>query len=136
MARQASVDALRDDLQKLFATADSTLKDVRAISDARDALDVVLGKAGETEQVLAQIQKHQKRIEASQARLAQAQGLLLDVRAGIETLGSQKAVVDHVIEQSGQLAFEAKGAEALLRGAPSRARVDVAHSRRGEGAAR
>jgi hypothetical protein len=114
MARQASVDALRDDLQKLFATADSTLKDVRAISDARDALDVVLGKAGETEQVLAQIQKHQKRIEASQARLAQAQGLLLDVRAGIETLGSQKAVVDHVIEQSGQLAFEVKEAAGLL----------------------
>ena len=34
--------------------------------------------------------------------------------AGLETLGSQKAVVDQVIEQSGQLAFEVKEAEALL----------------------
>ncbi len=121
MSRQESVDAVRDDLQKLFTTAESTLKDVRAISDARDdvdearsALDVVLGKGAEMEEVLALILEHQKLIEASETRLAQAQGLLLDVRAGIETLGSQKAVVDHVIEQSGQLAFEAKEAAGLL----------------------
>ena len=60
------------------------------------------------------IQGHQQQIEAAEARLTQAQALLMDIRAGLETLGSQKAVVDHVIEQSGQLAFEVKEAEALL----------------------
>ena len=121
VARQESVDTVREDLQELFGTAERTLDDVRAISSARDdveeargAMDVVLSKAAEMERVLAQIEEHQKQIEASEARLAQAQGLLLDIRAGLQTLGSQKAVVDHVIEQSGQLAFEAKEAEGLL----------------------
>ena len=121
LSRQESVDAVRDDIHKLFGTAEQALADVKAISAARDevdeasrALDIVLGKAAEMETVLATVEEHQKKIVSAEARLAQAQGLLLDIRAGLDTLGSQKAVVDHVIEQSGPLAFEAKEAEGLL----------------------
>ena len=38
----------------------------------------------------------------------------LDIRAGLESLRSQKAVVDQVIKTSGQLTQEAKEAERLL----------------------
>jgi predicted nuclease with TOPRIM domain len=64
--------------------------------------------------VHADVPAHQRQIETAETRLTQAQALLMDIRAGLQTLGSQKAVVDHVIEQSGQLAFEVKEAEALL----------------------
>jgi len=119
--RQEMVDVVKQDLQKLFSTAEQTLEDVRAIAAARDeveeargVLDVVLGKAEQVDQVMGTIQGHQQQIEAAETRLTQAQALLMDIRAGLQTLGSQKAVVDHVIEQSGQLAFEVKEAEALL----------------------
>ncbi len=120
-ARQEMVNVVKEDLQQLFRMAEQTLEDVGAIAAARDeveeargVLDVVLGKTEQMDQLMGTIQGHQQQIEAAETRLTQAQALLMDIRAGLQTLGSQKAVVDHVIEQSGQLAFEVKEAEALL----------------------
>ena len=40
--------------------------------------------------------------------------MLMDIRGGLETLRGQKVVVDHVIETTGKLAYEAKEAEGLI----------------------
>ena len=60
------------------------------------------------------IDERQRQIENAEGRLARADGLLMDIRAGLESLRSQKAVVDQVIVTSGQLTYEAKEAERLL----------------------
>ena len=120
-ARQGSIDQVRDEVQDLFARAESTLEDVRAISAATDEvqtasenLEVVRAKADEMTEVLASIDERQRQIENAEGRLARADGLLMDIRAGLESLRSQKAVVDQVIVTSGQLTYEAKEAERLL----------------------
>ena len=121
IARQGSIDQVRDEVQDLFTRAESTLKDVRAISAASDEVQtasenlvVLRAKAEEMTEVLETIDQRQEQIEAAEARLARADGLLMDIRAGLESLRSQKAVVDQVISTSGQLTYEAKEAERLL----------------------
>ena len=120
-ARQGSIDQVREEVQGLFARAERTLEDVRAISAATDEvqtasenLEVVRAKAEEMTEVLASIDERQRQIENAEGRLARADGLLMDIRAGLESLRSQKAVVDQVIVTSGQLTYEAKEAERLL----------------------
>lgn len=121
MGRQESIDQIRDEVQDLFARAEHTLDDVRAISSATDEvksasenLDVVRAKTEEMTEVLATIDERQRQVEDAEGRLARADGLLMDIRAGLESLRSQKAVVDQVIATSGQLTYEAKEAERLL----------------------
>ena len=46
--------------------------------------------------------------------LSRADALLMEIRVGLESLASQKAVVDHVITTSGKLTFQAKEAERLI----------------------
>ena len=121
MARQDSLDQVRDDVQMLFATSESTLEDVKAISAARDEvqgaremLDLVRAKADTMEQALGSIDERQRQIEQAEVGLARADALLIEIRVGLESLASQKAVVDHVITTSGKLTFQAKEAERLI----------------------
>ena len=67
MARQDSLDQVRDDVQMLFATSENTLEDVKAISAARDEvqgaremLDLVRSKADTMEQALGSIDERQR----------------------------------------------------------------------------
>ena len=120
-ARQESLDQVRDDVQTLFATSQSTLEDVRAISEARDevqgaseTLDAVRAKADTMTKVLANIDQRQLQIQQAEDRLSRADALLMEIRVGLESLASQKAVIDHVIATSGKLTFEAKEAEGLI----------------------
>ncbi|MCK5652527.1 MAG: hypothetical protein KAJ42_14160, partial [Gemmatimonadetes bacterium] len=120
-ARKGSIDQVRDEVQDLFAQAERTLDEVRAISSASDEvqaasenLEVVRAKTEEMTEVLASIDKRQQQVEDAEGRLARADSLLMDIRAGLESLRSQKAVVDQVIATSGQLTYEAKEAERLL----------------------
>ena len=119
--RQDSLDQLRDDVQALFATSESTLEDVRAISAARDevqgaseTLDAVRAKADTMTKVLDKIDGRQLQIQQAEERLSRADALLMEIRVGLESLASQKAVIDHVIATSGKLTFETKEAEGLI----------------------
>ena len=47
-------------------------------------------------------------------RLGRADALLREIRSGLESLTSQRAVVDQVIATSGKLSFEAREAEGLI----------------------
>ena len=58
--------------------------------------------------------ERQAQIEKAEVRLGRADVLLREIRAGLESLTSQRAVVDRVIATSGKLSFEAREAEALI----------------------
>ena len=136
IARQDSLDQARDDVQMLFATSESTLEDVKAISVARDEvqgaremLDLVRAKADTMEQALGSIDERQRQIEQAEMGLSRADSLLIEIRVGLESLASQKAVVDHVIATSGKLTFQAKEARAPDRSVAGRARSYAGRTR-------
>jgi chromosome segregation ATPase len=120
-ARQASVNSVRKDLKKLFDVAEQTREGVRSITAARDEVQAARAK---TEEVLAAakgvmaigelIEEREQQLHAAEARLARAEGVLMDTQASLETLRSQKALIDHVVEKAGKLEFQAKEAEAMI----------------------
>jgi hypothetical protein len=77
-------------------------------------LDLVRAKADTMEQALGSIDERQRQIEQAEMGLSRADSLLIEIRVGLESLASQKAVVDHVIATSGKLTFQAKEAERLI----------------------
>ncbi|MBI4500645.1 MAG: hypothetical protein HY700_05740, partial [Gemmatimonadetes bacterium] len=53
-------------------------------------------------------------IELAEQRIARLDALMVDVRASLEALQSQKATIDHVLDKASQLTFLAKESEALI----------------------
>ena len=121
LARQEGVGQVRNDVEKLFAASERTLEDVRAISAARDEvqgaarmLESVQAKADAMREALDDIDGRQQQIEQVEVRLARADALLREIRSGLESLTSQRTVVDHVISTARKLSFEAREAEGLI----------------------
>ena len=121
LAKQEGVGRVRSDVEKIFAASEKTLDDVRAISAARDevqsaaqVLESVQAQADAMAEALDDIDVRQQQIEQAEVRLSRADALLREIRAGLESLTSQGAVVDHVIATAGKLSFEAREAEGLV----------------------
>ena len=121
LARQDGVGQVRSDVEKMFVASEKTLEDVRAISAARDevqsaaqVLESVRAKADVMTKALEDIDVRQEQIQTAEVRLERAEGLLREIRSGLESLTSQRAVVEQVIATSGKLSFEAREAEGLI----------------------
>ena len=88
------------------------------LAQSLKSLNVVHDKAEEAKRVLTDIDRSQSQIEDAEKRLAQADTLLTDIRAGLDTLRQEReitrVVVDNVIETTGKLSYQAKEAEGLL----------------------
>jgi hypothetical protein len=52
----------------------------------------------------------------AEERLARAEGFLADVKAGLETLQVQRALVDQAVEKVSSLRFLLKQADAMIEG--------------------
>lgn len=141
--RQRATDALRADVKRLFTLAERAMEDVRAIGAARDEvqstrdlLEDALARLGEAHQAVEQLDHRKGQLDQAENRLARASALVLDLEASIETLESQRAVVEQVVEQAGVLEFQSKQAEALIetlrheRDLASRIQAAVAETRR------
>ena len=122
LARQEGVSQVRSDVQELFVATERTLVDVRAISAARDevqsaaeVLEEVRAKAEVMTEALDGIEVRQQQIAQSEVRLQRADALLREIRSSLESMTSQRAVVDRVLATSGRLSVEAREAEGLLR---------------------
>ena len=122
LARQDGVGQVRSDVERLFIASEKTLEDVRAISAARDEvqsaaqlLESVQTKADAITDSLDDIDGRQEQIAQAEVRLSQADALLREIRAGLESLTSQTTVVDHAIATAGKLSFEAREAEGLVK---------------------
>lgn len=120
-SRTKSVDAVRGELTRIFELVEHTMEDVRAISaarqdvhSARTALDEVLQRAAAVDERAAGIDRRSREIDLAEQRMARLDALLVDVRASLEALQSQKVNVDHVLEKASQLMFMVKEAEALI----------------------
>lgn len=121
LARQESVEAVRDELARAFSTAENTLQDVRLIGDARHeistaraAMEEVLSQAHQLDETSARLEGRKADIDAAEERMAHLDALLSEVRTSLGTLRSQQAVLEHLVEKGGQLAFQVKEAEALI----------------------
>jgi chromosome segregation ATPase len=121
LARQDGVGQVRSDVEKLFVTSAKTLEDVRAIAAARDEvqstaqmLESVRAKADAMTEALENIDVRHKQIEKAEVRLGRADALFREIRSSLESLTSQRAVVDQVIATSGKLSFETREAEGLI----------------------
>ena len=121
LARQEGVSQVRSDVQELFVATERTLVDVRAISAARDevqsaaeVLEEVRAKAEVMTEALDGIEVRQQQIAQSEVRLQRADALLREIRSSLESMTSQRAVVDRVLATSGRLGVEAREAEGLL----------------------
>ncbi len=121
LARQEGVGQVRNDVHELFAVTEKTLADVRAISAARDevqstaeVLESVRTKADAMTKALDDIDVRQQQIEQAEVRLDRADALLREIRSSLESMTSQRAVVDRVIATTGRLSVEAREAEGLL----------------------
>ena len=60
------------------------------------------------------VNKKKMEIGDAEESMARLDTLLNDIQGSLETVHSQKAVVDAVLEKAGQLSFQAKEAEALI----------------------
>jgi chromosome segregation ATPase len=119
--RQATVDALRADLQRMLQVAKETTDAVRVISeshdevsDARRLIDVVLTEIQAVKDESAQLESRRKDLTDVDRQIARAEALLIDIRTSLEMLNGQKAFLEDVMDTAGSLRFQSKQAEALI----------------------
>ena len=120
--RQQSVDAVREELTAIFEKTDQTLDQVRSISQAKEkveatkvVLDEILQRAEHVDELAAAVDRRCAEVEDAEQRMARMEALVTDLRSGLRTLHSEKAMVDVAIEKAGDLNYEVKEAEALIR---------------------
>lgn len=120
-SRQSTVDALQANVSQMFDLAERTANDLksagemqREIRESKASFDDLLRRLREAEAASAGIELRRQEIEHAERRLARAEALLIDIQASLEMLNKQKALLDHVIEQTGSLTFQVQQAEALI----------------------
>jgi DNA repair ATPase RecN len=119
------------------------MEDVRSIAAARDdvqstreLLEGALGRLGEAQDIVEQLERRKGQLDHAESRLARAGALVRNLGTSIETLESQRAIVEQVVEQAGVLEFQSKQAEALIgtlrheRELASRMQAAVAETRK------
>ncbi|HEY8106539.1 MAG TPA: hypothetical protein VIE46_10545 [Gemmatimonadales bacterium] len=121
VARQGAVEALEAQVKHIFELAESAVQHMqeigaarREVEDTRSLLEETQGQFRAAEEALQGFEARRRQLERTEQRLARAEALAIDVRATVEALQAQRAVVDHVIERAGALGFQMKHAEALI----------------------
>ena len=119
--RQATVDALRADLYRLFEVAEHTVDHVRSIAGAKEQvtetramLENVLELVSHAHDTANGLDHRRRQVEQAEERLARVEALFAEVGSSIETLHGQKAFLEQVMEKAGRLEFYAKQAENLI----------------------
>jgi chromosome segregation ATPase len=119
--RQGTVETLRADFDRMFATAEKTVTSVREITaaareveESRKLLADVQGRIGEIKDSAKALDERKRQMVKAEERLARAEALLLEVRSGVESLEAQKAIVDQAVEKTSSLRFLLKQADARI----------------------
>src|SRR4030095_7087026 len=85
------------------------------VAALREKVDGMLACVNETEVRLAHIEGRKKLVDEVQLKTSVITNMLEDVRLNLETLGEQKAVVDHVMETVNHLTERTREAHTMLR---------------------
>jgi hypothetical protein len=103
-------------VHEISARSKSDLQYVEAhrsdVAALRERVDDVLACVADTEDRLATIESRRKLVEEVQLKTNVIVNMLDDVRLSVETLGEQKAVMDHAMDsfaRLGEMMREAKG---------------------------
>jgi DNA repair exonuclease SbcCD ATPase subunit len=121
--RQNTVKTLRNDLDRMFTMAEKTSTEVRTITaahreveESRALLDDVMARLSEISDTETALDERQRQLHKAEERLARSEGLLGEVRSGLEALQGQKAIIDQAVEKAGSLKFMLKQADAMIEG--------------------
>jgi chromosome segregation ATPase len=119
--RRTTLDALEADMHRLFEVSEKTVDHVRAIAAAREEvtqtrgmLEQVLGLITHVHQAASELSHRKRQVDQAEERVGRIEALLADMQSSLEGLQAQKALLDHVVEQAGSLAFHTKQAEVLI----------------------
>ena len=119
--RQATVDALRADLQRMLEVAKETTDAVRVITDSHDEIsdgrqlvDDVLTEIRTVKNESERLESRRRDLTGVEQQMAQAEALMIEIRTSLDTLHGQKAFLEQVMETAGSLRFQSKQAEALI----------------------
>jgi chromosome segregation ATPase len=120
--RQAAVEALRADLQRLFQVADSAVTQVRTAADLheqiaqrRQSLDAVVAQLDEIDRQEASLEERKKQFTEAEARLARLDAALIDLQTTLQAVLDQKQFLEQVVETAGSLALQTMQAEAAIK---------------------
>ena len=115
------MDAVRDELTRLFGIADSTATQVRTvvalqkeIDQRRTALEEVSSRLRDLDRQGERVEERAHQFEEAEQRLAQLDAHVSGLRATLETVLEQKDFLDRVIETAGALSFQTMQAEGVL----------------------
>jgi chromosome segregation ATPase len=119
--RQATVDAMQAEIHRLYAVAEKTTDDVRAIGVAREEvsqtramLETVIGTVAHLQDATKGFEHRKRQVQQAEERLGRAEALLADIQAGLERLHGQKALLDQAVTQASALEFETQHAENVI----------------------
>jgi mevalonate kinase len=116
------VEAVRKEVEgvhEISARSKSDLQHVEAhrsdVAALRERVDEVLACVGDTEGRLATIESRRKLVEEVHLKTNVIVNMLDDVRLSMETLGEQKAVMDHAMDSFTRLGEIMREAQNTLR---------------------
>lgn len=119
--RQATIDALKGEIHRMFEIAQRTTDNVRAIvgareelSDSRGTLEGIVAEIRAVRQEADRLDARRREMSEIDQQIARAEALMIDMGSTLSTLHGQKAFLDQVMETAGSLRFQAKQAEALI----------------------
>ncbi len=119
--RQAAVDTMRSDLQRLFEVADATMEQVRGVAalqqeieGRRQSLDSVIVELRELDRHAESLEERKRQFQEAEERLSRLDALLIDLQSTLQTVLDQKEFLEKVVQTAGSLAFQTMQAEAAI----------------------
>jgi chromosome segregation ATPase len=121
--REAIVDAVRRQVEAVHAVGLKSRADLEYVEAhrnemavLRERVDELLGCIGETESRLSSIHGRRQLVDEVQVKTSVILNMLEDVRLNVETLGEQRAVMDHAIESCNRLGEMVREAQSTIKG--------------------
>jgi chromosome segregation ATPase len=119
--RQATVEVMRTDFNRMLQVAKETADQVRVIIESHDEIaegrrlvDDVLSEIRAVMTASERLDTRRREVEAIDDQVARAEAVIIDVRTTLESLHEQKAFLEQAMETAGSLRFQSKRAEALI----------------------
>jgi len=121
--REAIVEAVRRQVEAVHAVGLKSREDLEYVAShrnemagLRERVDELIGCIGETESRLASIHSRRQLVDEVQVKTSVILNMLEDVRLNVETLGEQRAVMDHAIESCNRLGEMVREAQSTMKG--------------------
>jgi chromosome segregation ATPase len=121
--REAIVEAVRRQVEAVHAVGLKSRADLEYVEAhrnemavLRERVDELLGCIGETESRLSSIHGRRQLVDEVQVKTSVILNMLEDVRLNVETLGEQRAVMDHAIESCNRLGEMVREAQSTIKG--------------------